>query len=86
MMEPEEKMTSHDDGHMTPAPMTRDFEQASDEELRQLIKAASDQLAARDAERKRAAVAKIKMLAKEHGLNVAIDRPAQKRGRPAKKE
>lgn len=63
----------------------RDLTQASDEELRRLIKAASDQLARRDAERKREAMAKIRMLAKEHGLNVAIDRPARKRGRPAKK-
>ena len=86
MMETDTSMTGHDDGHMTPADVAPDLEQANDEELRRLIKAASDHLAARDAERKRAAVAKIKMLAKEHGLNVAIDRPAQKRGRPAKKE
>ena len=86
MMEPDETMTGHGDEDMTPANMSRDLEQASDEELRQLIKAAGDQLARRDAERKRAAMAKIRVLAKEHGLNVAIDRPARKRGRPPKKE
>ena len=85
-MEPETTMSGHGDEHMTPAPITRDLEQASDDELRRLIKAASAHLAARDAERKRAAVAKIRMLAKEHGLNVAIDPPARKRGRPPKKE
>ena len=64
-------------GRCAPADVPRDLAQASDEELRQLIKAASDHLARRDAERKREAMAKIRMLAKEHGLNVAIDlRPA----------
>jgi|GEM_PF-7102113 len=84
MMEPERTITG--DGDMTPADVPRDLAQASDEDLRRLIKVTSDQLARRDAERKRAAMAKIRMPAKEHGLNVAIDRPARKRGRPAKKE
>ena len=86
MMEPDQTMSGDDAKRMTPEDVVRDLEQASDEELRRLIKAASDHLARRDAERKREAMAKIKMLAKEHGLNVAINRPARKRGRPPKQE
>ena len=85
-METDTSMTGHDDGRMAPADVGHDLDHASDEELRRLIKVASDLLAARDAERKREAMAKIRMLAKEHGLNVAIDRPARKRGRPPKKD
>lgn len=85
-MEPDQTMSGDDAKRMTPEDVVRDLEQASDEELRRLIKAASDHLASRDAKRKREAMAKIKMLAKEHGLNVAIDRPARKRGRPPKQE
>lgn len=86
MMEPDGTMTGHRDGRMKPDDVAHDLAQASDEELRLVIKVASDQLARRDSERKRKAMAKIRMLAKEHGLNVAIDRPARKRGRPPKKE
>lgn len=86
MMEPDATMSGDEDIRMTSADVMRDLEQASDEELQKLIKAASDHLARRDAERKREAMAKIRMLAKEHGLNVAIDRPARKRGRPPKQE
>ncbi len=86
MMETDQTMSGHDASHMTPEDVVRDLEQASDEELRRLIKAASEHLARRDAERKREAMAKIRMLAKEHGLNVAIDRPSRKRGRPPKQE
>ena len=85
-MDDDKTTTGQHGGPMPPADVPRDLAQASDEELRQLIKAASDHLARRDAERKREAMAKIRMLAKEHGLNVAIDRPARKRGRPPKKE
>lgn len=84
MMNHDETTTGQHGGPMAAADVPRDLAQASDEELRRLIKAASDHLARRDAERKREAMAKIRMLAKEHGLNVAIDRPARKRGRPPK--
>lgn len=84
MMNHDETTTGQHGGPMATDNVPRDLAQASDEELRQLIKAASDHLARRDAERKREAMAKIRMLAKEHGLNVAIDRPARKRGRPPK--
>ena len=82
-MQTHEMPPGHDEKR---ADFPRDLEQASDDELRRLITIASDQLAARDAARKREAIAKIKMLAKEHGLDVAIDRPARRRGRPPKKE
>ncbi|WP_150120206.1 MULTISPECIES: hypothetical protein [unclassified Sulfitobacter] len=85
-MEHDETITGQRAPRMTPNDIERDLAEASDEELRLVIKVASDQLTLRDAERKREAMAKIRMLAKEHGLNVAIDRPARKRGRPAKKE
>ncbi|WP_371061517.1 hypothetical protein [Rhodosalinus sp. 5P4] len=86
MMEHDETITGQRAPRRTPDDIERDLTQASDEELRLVIKVASNQLTLRDAERKREAMAKIRMLAKEHGLNVAIDRPPRKRGRPAKKE
>ena len=86
MMDDDRTITKQQSGPTAPADVPHDLAEASDEELRRLIKAASDHLARRDAERKREAMAKIRMLAKEHGLNVAIDRPARKRGRPPKKE
>lgn len=63
-----------------------DLDSAPDDELRRLIKEAGDILSARETARKREAIAKIKALAKEHGLSLSIDRPARKRGRPRKKE
>lgn len=59
--------------------------QANDDELRALIDRASGILKERENERMRDAVARIKALAKEHGLNVSIDSPARKRGRPSNK-
>jgi len=85
-MNHDETITTQHGGPMAAADVRPDLAEASDEELRQLIKAASDHLARRDAARKREAMAKIRMLAKEHGLNVAIDRPARKRGRPPRKK
>ena len=58
---------------------------ASDDELRTLISNASEILKERETGRMRDAVARIKALAKEHGLNVSIDSPRQKRGRPPQK-
>lgn len=58
------------------------LDKASDEELRALIESASGILKERENERLRDAVARIKALAKEHGLGVSIDTPARKRGRP----
>lgn len=55
---------------------------ASDEELRKIISEAKALLDARENDRKKDAIAKIKALAKEHGLDVAIDHQKRKRGRP----
>tara|TARA_R100000935_G_scaffold58898_1_gene99279 strand:+ start:5520 stop:5771 length:252 start_codon:yes stop_codon:yes gene_type:complete len=63
------------------------LDQATDQELTDLIKQASAILETRDAERKRTAIAKIKELAKAHGLDVAIEPRTTKRGRrPRRKE
>lgn len=59
--------------------------QVSDDELRRLISNASGILKERETDRMRDAVARIKALAKEHGLNVSIDSPRRKRGRPPQK-
>lgn len=59
--------------------------QASDDEIRRLISNASENLKERETGRMRDAVARIKALAKEHGLNVSIDRPRRKRGQPPQK-
>lgn len=63
-----------------------DLEDLPDEKLQEVVSKAREILTARADARKRDAMAKIKALAKEHGLNVAIDRQPRKRGRPRKKE
>lgn len=60
------------------------LERAEDGDLERLVAQATAILERRTEERKRNAIARIKELAKEHGLNVAIDKPARKRGRPPK--
>ncbi len=59
--------------------------QLTDDEIRDLIDRGSVILRERENGRMRDAVARIKALAKKHGLNVSIDGPARKRGRPSKK-
>lgn len=54
---------------------------ATDQQLTDLIKQASAILEARKAERTRAAIAKIKELAKAHGLKVSLEPRNTKRGR-----
>ncbi len=58
--------------------------QQGDSELRTIIARARDILAAREEQRKKEAVAAIRQLAKEHGLDIAVRKPARKRGRPPK--
>lgn len=77
--------------HVTPASTAatqaldlKNMDRASDEALTDLIARAKSLLAARETERKRKAVAEIKALAKAHGLNVAIERTARRRGRKPK--
>ena len=55
--------------------------QATDQQLTELIKQASAILEAREAERTRAAIAKIKELAKAHGLDVSLEPRNTKRVR-----
>lgn len=57
------------------------LDQATDQQLTELIKQASAILEAREAERTRAAIAKIKELAKAHGLDVSLEPRNTKRGR-----
>jgi hypothetical protein len=65
-----------------PTQQPQSLDQASDDELRAIIKEASSLLRAREETRKKDAIAQIKLLAKEHGLDVAVERPKRKRGRP----
>ena len=63
---------------------TTDLDSQSDDALRAVIENARSILEARKTERKKQAVAEIRRIAKEHGLDVAIENPARKRGRPRK--
>lgn len=58
----------------------------TDDELTSIIARARQILAARDDERKKQAVTAIQRLAKEHGLDIAVKKPARKRGRPPKQK
>ena len=75
---------------ITPATSTtqtldlKSLDRQSDATLTDLIAHAQSLLAARDTERKRKAVAEIKALAKAHGLNIAIEPTAKRRGRKSK--
>ncbi len=65
-------------------PLSGRLEDQPDEALRDVIKQARSVLEARESARKKLAVAEIRRIAKEHGLDVAIDKTARKRGRPRK--
>ena len=78
-----ERMNAPDEAHKAPA--TANLDNASDEDLRGLIERATQLLRQREGARKREAISRIKALAKEHGLNVAIEEPKRRRGRPPKK-
>ena len=60
---------------------TKALDQASDDELHVLISKAQALLTQRENSRKREAIAKIKDLARAHGLNVAIEPKNTKRGK-----
>lgn len=60
------------------------LEAQDDDALRALIARAREILAARDEKRKKEAIAAIRRIAAEHGLDVAVRKPARKRGRPPK--
>ena len=67
-----------------PLPGRAQLEAHSDEALQSLIDEARSVLNARAAARKREALRRIKELAKQHGLDVAVQDPSKKRGRPPK--
>lgn len=67
-----------------PRALVDQLENESSESLRLIIKRSRAILSERDEQDKKAALDQIRRLAKEHGLNVAVKRPARKRGRPPK--
>ena len=68
------------------APTTENLDSRSDDVLRDVIAQARDILDARETTRKKQAVAEIRRIAKENGLDVAVNKRARKRGRPAKSD
>ena len=66
------------------AVITGDLERQSDQELRDLIDEAGRILKAREAQRKKDALAEIRRIAKTHKLDVSVTKRPRKRGRPAK--
>lgn len=64
--------------------ITEQLDSHSDETLREVIAHARQILARRDDQRKKEALASIRQIARQHGLDVAVKKPARKRGRPAK--
>lgn len=80
-------MTNHiiiDPGAGTPQERAPRLQDRSDAELQDLISAAAALLEERAAKRKQDAIEQIQRLAKEQGLNVRIDKPKRRRGRPPK--
>ncbi|MCZ4262312.1 hypothetical protein O4G76_15840 [Limimaricola sp. G21655-S1] len=80
-------MTNHiiiDPGAGAPQERAPRLQDKSDAELQDLISAATALLEERGAKRKQDAIAQIQRLAKEQGLNVKIDKPKRRRGRPPK--
>ena len=60
--------------------------QFDDDALRSLAAQIARQLSERDEARKRAAIERIRALAREAGLTVSVERGTRKRGRPRKSE
>lgn len=76
----------HEQAHHIPNPTTQPIDpgtldRASDDALQELISKAQALLTERENNRKREAIAKIKELAKAHGLDVAIEPKTTKRGK-----
>lgn len=67
-------------------PVAPPLESHSDDGLRALIRQAKELLSARENQRRKQAAAQIRRLAKEHGLDVSVKKPAGKRGRPRSQE
>jgi predicted RecB family endonuclease len=64
--------------------MRNELQGKSDEALRDLIAGAQEVLSQRKKERQVEALATIKRLAKENGIDLAAKKTARKRGRPQK--
>ena len=62
------------------------LESQTDEELNAFIDRARNILQARQKERTKSAVAEIRRIVKEHGLDVAIKKPARKESRSSRKK
>lgn len=80
-------MTSHiiiDPGAGAPQERAPRLQDRSDAELQDLITEAAALLEERATRRKQEAIEQIQRLAKEQGLNVKIDKPKRRRGRPPK--
>ncbi len=73
-----------DTGAGAPQERAPRLQDRSDAELQDLISAAAALLEERATRRKQDAIAQIQRLAKEQGLNVKIDKPKRRRGRPPK--
>lgn len=76
----------HEQAHHIPNPTAQPIDpgmldRASDDALQELISKAQALLTKRENNRKREAIAKIKELAKAHGLDVAIEPKNTKRGK-----
>ena len=63
-------------------PTIQNLESQSDDDLCSVIEQAKAVLEARESERKKQAVAEIRRIAKEHGLDVAVGKTSRRRGRP----
>ncbi len=72
------------DNSVASAPLAEDFDSRSDDALRDIIDQARSVLKARENERKKQAVSEIRRIAKQNGLDVAVGKPARKRGRSPK--
>lgn len=78
-------MTIHDsDTSLSGTAFAGSLDAQTDDALRALIARAHGLLDARKAQRRRQALAQIRNLAREHGLDVSVTKPAGKRGRPRK--
>ena len=66
--------------------MIAGFESQPDDVLQRVIEGAQAVIAGRAAQRKKDAVDRIESIAKEHGIDLEVKKPARKRGRPAAKK
>lgn len=74
------------DGFVPQTTPAENLDAQSDDDLRDVIAQARSVLAARENKRKKQAVSEIRRIAKEHGLDVTVSKPARKRGRPRKSD